>query len=532
MENNFNMKFFDAAMKMLKKGSTAEEFATNYANASNAQRGSSVWQQNYQAGLQQFETMDFHSGSKGQIDEDEYKVVGLYVERLNGKTYHLPDNIDELNSNSSLAELREYDVQKQPPARADIAERHNLKPIDAMSEDEIRQELAEYKALGLLEDPSADNDTEGKLNEQEAKPSAESEAQIKHNIDTSKLSADSAALIERMLQSKTEKAAKHKSMTELELLKKQLGDARLILNTIDAGSDEVDFHVGTFNQGKLGSCVMLSQLNGLSDETLRRMIKPKTDDNGKKYYEVTFPIDSNSGKSVVISEEELQSQKIQITDGNITKNLTGFSTGDMDVTLLEMAFYKRFGVDAASDGVDVKLGHDIFTYPEENKQHVGTSYELTETKVKEAVANRDHVSINFKHPSRLPENFSYNSTITSASGITANWIFDGSERDNALNALAVMFAKYSPDEKADLSQYERMSDAELMDATNRFVSQDYGFCGTIQLSNGYKLMENHAYSLKGYDENTKEIILANPHKSNEDIRIPIDIASALFDISV
>ena len=95
-----------------------------------------------------------------------------------------------------------------------------------------------------------------------------------------------------------------------------------------------------------------------------------------------------------------------------------------------------------------------------------------------------------------------------------------------------MFAKYSPDGNVDMSQYENMSDAELMDATNRYVSNDYGFCGTIQLSNGNKLMENYAYTLKGYDENTKEIVIANPHHSNEDIRIPIDIASALFDISV
>ena len=138
-----------------------------------------------------------------------------------------------------------------------------------------------------------------------------------------------------------------------------------------------------------------------------------------------------------------------------------------------------------------------------------------------------------KHTSRLPEDFSYLDSVTSAGGISTSWVFESpATRRQALESLETMLEKYSDGADVDMSKYEQMSDAELMNETFRYVSRDYGFCGALSLSNGSIIIEDHAYSLKGFDEQTGEVIIANPHHSNEDIGVPIEIAQRYFDISV
>ena len=522
MAEDFNLNFFNAAMKQLQIGSKAEEFATNYANASNESKGSSLWQKYYNEGLKQFATIDIHSGSEGEIDNDEFKIVGLYIERLNN-----PDLAERPStqmgevSNSALESIQIKGKPVIQSARDDVPELHNLKPIESMTIEEVQQELEEYRALGLVIAP-ADTDPEPKDLEDKQKK-AKDPAQIQGNV---------IALQDKPKKTPKSENAPPKELSEDAILRKDLETARLLRSKIDAGSDKIDYHIGTFNQGGFGTCAMLSQLNGLSDDVLHRMIKEKIDENGKKYYEVTFPIDSDKNISVKVTEEELSSRSMVVSNGDVSQEISGFSEGDLDVSLIEMAFLKRFGINTSLNGVDIKFANDIFTYPEENNPHVGTDYEITEDKIQNAIARHEHATVTIKHTSHLPGDFSYNRPIECSNGSTASWVFTGSDRDQALENLENMLKKYSSEDSVDMSAYEQMSDAELMDATHRFVSADYGFYGSIQLSNGCTIMENHAYTLKGYDPATKELILANPYKSNEDIRVGIEIAEQLLEISV
>ena len=521
MAEDFNLNFFNSAMKKLQVGSSADEFATNYADASNESKGSSLWQKYYNEGLKQYATMDIHSGSEGQIDNDEFKIVGLYLERLNNpEIARRPSVQTDIGSNTLLERLGGKD-HEIVASRDDIPELQHLKPVEAMTIEEVRQELEEYRALGLVVSPA---DTE-------QEPKAPSDQQ-KKSKDLAKIQGNSIAMPDKPERTQKSREVEHKELSEDAILRRDLETARLLRSKIDAGSDKVDYHVGSFNQGVFGTCAMLSQVNGLSDDVLHRMIKEKTDENGKKYYEVTFPIDSDKNISVRVTAEELSSGSMVVSNGEISQNISGFSEGDADVALIEMAFIKRFGVNTTINGVDIKFANDIFTYPDENNPHVGTDYEITEEKIQRALARHEHATVTIKHTSHLSGDFSYNKPIECSNGTTAHWVFPGSDRDDALKKLEKMLKKYSSEDSVDMSVYEQMSDAELMDATQRFVSDDYGFYGSIQLSNGCTIMENHAYTLKGYDPATKELILANPYKSNEDIRVGIEIAEQLLEISV
>ncbi|MBR6098711.1 hypothetical protein IKP85_03085 [bacterium] len=537
MNKNFITSWFNAAMKQVKAGTSAVEFATNYANASQAEKGSSLWQQNYEAGLKQFETIDFHAGSKGVIDDAEMSVIGLYVERMNGKGVKLPDNIETFSGNSMLEDFRASEGSPAPKVNPDIDEVHHLKPVDVMTKEELEAEMAQYKQLGLIETFEKAYD--------ESEPETEKKGADEHQVVKVQPKSSGEVLDDNIAFNADMKAklkAQHHKNTletlsseekELNQLRKQVSGLRAKRNMIDKNSDIVDFHIGTFNQGGLGSCSMLAQLNGLSDEQLKRIIKKKTDNNGKIYYEVTFPIDAGTKNSVIVTEAELSNREITVTDGKQTQTVSAFSTGDTDVTLMEMAYIKRFGINPVVNGGDFKFLNDIFTFPDENRTHVGTSYEVTEDKLIKAMRNGEHLSLGLHHTSRLPGDFSYTDSTRTVSGITTQWKYEGkNERADVLSRLKAMLEKYgSNGDKVDISEYEKMSDAELMDATYRFVSQDFWFTARLELSNGYSIIEDHAYSLKAYDPVKKELTLVNPHNSNEDIIIPLEIAQKFFDIS-
>lgn len=530
MGNLFDMNMFNAAMKLLKIGTTAEEFATNYADASQSAKGSSIWQKNYEQGLQQFKTIDFSKGSENKIDENEFNVVGLYVERLNGKSKNLPKTLETFSGNSGIESLRALEREPMKKSSDDIEEKQNLKPVDVMTKEELLAELDEYEKSQKADFKSG-NDTE----RSQKATIQEEKGDMPEKMEADNLKQkDKAKLLAQLSKDKEKDAVKTNNPEDKELksLRKAVSIARIERNEVDKNSDKVDFHAGTFNQGDLGSCAMLSQVNGLSDDKLKRIIKEKNDDNGKKYYEVTFPIDTNSGISVRVSEEELKNQSIDIADAGKTHMISGFTRGDADVTLLEMAYVKRFGVAPVINGGDLKFVNDIFTFPEENIQHVGSDYNVTEEKLLNAMKNGEHLSVGLRDCSRLSESFSYADIFTSESGVTAKWGFNNSGmRTSAEMVLKDMFEKYSGGQNSDISEFTKMSDAEFMDATNRYVSYDYGFIGALKLSNGYSLIENHAYTLKSYDPDKKELVLANPYASNEAIRIPLDVAVQFFDIS-
>ena len=496
MTEGFNLKFFNAAMKAIKPGTSSTEFATNYANACNAEKGSSLWQKAYEEGLKQFSTMDMHKGSEGKIDEEELKIIGLYVERMNGKSQKLPQTVEEFSGNKTLDSLWHKESRPQKPSNPNIPERHHLKPIDTMTKEEIQAEISKYTEMGLIKESCEEDKDEIK--------------NTKSDISDKKT----------MLPE-----------NELKLLKAQLSSIRAELNETDKNSDIIDMHIGTFNQGGLGDCTMLSQLNGLTDEQLAKIIQRKTDENGKIFYEVTFPIDFNNGTSVKITEEELKSRELSITNGDTTYTETKFSIGDADVTLMEMAYIRRFGIDPAVLGADMKFVNDIFSFPGE-KTHVGTTYNLTEEKLISAMKDNEHATLSLTHASRLKEDFSYEETFQSSSGITAEMgLYKLDKKKIVIERLKAMYEKLG-NENPDLSEYEKMSEAELMNAVNRFVSEDFWFTGELRLSNGVSIIEDHAFSLKNYNPQTKELTIANPHKNNEDIIIPLDIAEKYFEISL
>ena len=538
MSQNFILGLFNSAMKQVKVGTTAEEFATNYANASNSEKGSSLWQQHYEAGLKQFATLDFHADSKGKIDDAEMNVIGLYVERMNGKSVHLPDTLETFAGNSMLEDFRAPDGHPILPSNPEIQEAHHLKPVETLTKEELEAELEMYRQMGITEEvqDAADapaKDIPTKESSDDNKSSQDNEPSDKY---TSEKQLDPELV--RLKAANAKNKVKHQAdvspeQKELEILRKQVQVLRQKRNMLDKNSDVVDMHVGTFNQGNLGSCSMLSQVNGLSDEQMKRIISKKTDENGKTYYEITFPIDSGTNRSVRVTEEELQNRKITVTEGETSRDITAFSRGDADVTLIEMAYIKRFGIDPIINGGDLKFVNDVFTFPDENKRHVGTSYEVTEDKLIKAMQTGEHLSVSLHHTSRLPEDFSYTAKAETSNGITAQWQYTSrGERAQVLERLKEMFEKYgAKDEAEDMSKYENMSDAELMEATYRFVSYDFWFTAQLTLSDGNSIIEDHAYTLKGYDPDKKELTLANPHNSNEDIKIPLEIATQFFDIS-
>lgn len=538
MTKDFNVGFFNAAMKQLKIGSKAEDFATDYANASNQIKGSSLWNQAYEEGLKQFATMDFHKGSEGKIDKEEMNIVGLYVERMNGKSIHLPDTLDTFTGNTLLEEFRAPDGQPILQSNPDIEEAHHLKPVETLTKKELEAELEMYKQMGITEEAQDAADTPAKdippkEMSEDKKPPQQTELPDK-DTSAKQLDPELAKLKSAKLKNKSKTQSDiTPEQRELETLRKEVQALRQKRNMLDKNSDVVDMHVGTFNQGNLGSCSMLSQVNGLSDEQMKRIISKKTDENGKTYYEVTFPIDNGTNRSVKVTEEELKNRKITVTEGETSRDITAFSRGDADVTLMEMAYIKRFGIDPIMNGGDLKFLNDVFTFPEEQNQHVGTTYNVTEDKLIKAMQNGEHLSIGLHHTSRLPEDFSYTAKAEASNGVSAQWEYvSRGERNQVLERLKEMLEKYgTPGEAADISKYEKMSDAELMEATYRFVSYDFWFTAQLTLSDGNSIIEDHAYSLKDYDPDKKELTLANPHNSNEDIKIPLDIATQFFDIS-
>lgn len=493
-------KFFVAAMKQLTAGTKAEDFAGNYANAGGSKDSSSIWQQNYNEGLKQFSLMD--QNKDGIIDENEFKLVGTYVEIQKDKDGTLakmvPSNIEEMTGNSLIADARikggtekdtpelipekssgtpekssdipqktsdtapKKEIEAEEPAEngktKPIPEQMHLKPIDAMSRDEIIAEIQKY-------------DKDFSANEN-----------AKENI-----------------------------------LKKTLVTFRSENNETDENSDIVDMHIGTFNQGALGSCTLLSQLCGLSDDDMKKIVQEKSDDSGT-YYEVTFPMDSkDDSKKVRVSLEELQNERIVIHENGKDYPVTSFSKGDEDVKLMEMAFIKRFGINGFIQGIHTVNIQNIFSYPDEPQA------ERTQSIIEDKLKSTSRATLTMKDYTLLDDDFSYLNRFTSESGISAEWSIEKNERrkcETVLKELGV-----------DTSGYENLSDAEFLDETEKYLSDKYNFVGILTLSNGLTVSENHAYALKSYNPDTKEVTIADPHQNNEDIVLPYDIAEKYLSIS-
>jgi hypothetical protein len=74
-------------------------------------------------------------------------------------------------------------------------------------------------------------------------------------------------------------------------LKNLLINARNIIANEDKNSDIIDFHIGTYTQGKSKYCTVLAQLDTMTDDEIKDMIQIKKDSDNKLSYYVTFPQD-------------------------------------------------------------------------------------------------------------------------------------------------------------------------------------------------------------------------------------------------
>lgn len=251
----------------------------------------------------------------------------------------------------------------------------------------------------------------------------------------------------------------------------------------DEGSNEVDYKIGTYFQGKNMLCSFLATISTFTPEQLQQIYKKKTDENGKIYYEVNFPNDRNSGRSVIITEEELNSGEItfEITEEDLNNGIafkengnemtvSELPEGDKDVTLLSMAFMKRFGYGVYRRGADQYEIKEMLRTPEE--AHYKRDINLTPENIK-----------------YLPKN----------------------------SAVALL-------QEVQL---------EKKNLPTKFIELPEGITGefdenTLKLSNGTVIHQFHSLAFKGIDTETQEIILTGNEGTNtSELRVPLSLAPYL-----
>ena len=540
-----NIKFFNAALKLLRVGNaetgdigtTENEFAENYANASGTEKGSSIWNQYYEEGKKEYAIVN--SDGKDGINQEEYDKLKCYIDKISQPFKHFAEDFlsgfDGNNKNISSIRTRIGDNTEAVPEKENNGEVSGNANVQKMSE----EELAKIKEQFINKKK---NDNIEKMKNIQAKPKFEAVASEQKNLKMIETMSREEVIQELQEYDNTFKA---EDSTGLEVLRKFLQEAREYNIINDKQSDVVDHHVGTFMQGSHGTCTVLSKINGLSDETLNKIFHEEPEGSGN--YRVTFPLDyGNEEKSVIITKEELEKGEVIIE--NILLN--DFSSGDKDVTLLEMAFMKRFGTYISLSGADIKLIEEIFTFPEDKGERVlpgeqrgVESYHITEDKITQALRDGNHPIVTITMASRLPADFSYKDVAevktNNGETFTASWGFASqSDETDARTNLKRLLGKDSP----IYSQIDNMPTGEFMDLANKFVgaefddgaggTQLYGFMGAIMLSNGASVSEAHALSIVDYNPETKTVMIANPNYNSALIPVPLEVMEKFFEISV
>jgi len=540
-----NINFFNYALKLLRIenkenddiGTTEKEFAENYANASGAEKGSSVWQQYFEEGKKEYDIIN--SDGKEGITQEEYNKLKFYIEKISQPFKHFAEDfLSGFDGNnkyiSSIRTKGEKIKTEGDPKEQDIKADDNCN-VQEMSEEQkkkIKEQFLNKKKTYNIE----------KMQNIQAKPNFEVGAP--EQKDLKMIETMSKEEIIEELQ-RYDSNFKVEETTTLEVLRKFLQEARSFNIKNDSQSDVIDYHVGTFMQGGHGTCTVLSKINGLSDEALKKIYQEEPEGSGN--YRVTFPLDyGNEEKSIIITKEELEKGEITIEG----KLLSGFSEGDKDVTLLEMAFMKRFGTYISIQGADIKMIEEIFTFPEDKEKRVlpeeqrgVESYHITEDKIIKALNENNHPIVGVILASRLPADFSYQDSVEVKTKdgqiFSASWGFASpSDEQSARTGLKRLLGEDSP----IYSQIDDMPAGEFMDLANKFVgakykdakddTQRYGFMGSIILSNGASISENHALSIVDYNPETKTVMLSNPNYNSAQIPIPLEIMEKFFEISV
>ena len=307
-------------------------------------------------------------------------------------------------------------------------------------------------------------------------------------ISNAELNDNPQKLLDKNLNLKEQKhfknipqMSKEEIQSELELyrLKGQKGldlnKLRQERNNIDENSDIIDWHIGTFNQGSQCNCSLLARIENLSDEDLKNIYSKKQDKKGNIYYEVNFPSDNNK-KTVKITQEELDYMAIKYKCNEIT----GFSTGDKDVLLLEMAYIKRYGTNIIKNGISLNDSLRIFSKDENIQEYTEISEEhLVNDKVKSVCLLSNEQLKQYR---------------------------------NIDNEDVVL------DSGAKARLFEKNGDIEI-------VGQQ-----RLKLPDGTLIYGKHAYAVKSYNPETKKVVLSNPTENSTDIVVPFE-ALKLFYIA-
>lgn len=546
-----NIKLFNEAIKLLRisnpekgdLGTTESEFAENYANASGAEKGSSIWNNYFEEGKEEYKIVN--SDGQDGITKEEYNKVKFYIYKISHPFNHLAEDfLSGFDGNNKyIAEIRTRCSENELEKINQEKDKDNKIQENANVQEMTEEQKSKYKELLLNKNKKIMNTR--KDNTQE-KPSLEVNYPEHKNLKMI-VTMTREEIISELLQ--YDKDYIIKDETDMDILRKYLQEAREFNIKNDENSNIVDYHIGTFAQGSHGTCTLLSKINGLDKNTLKDIYQEVPEGSGN--YIVTFPLDyGNEEKAVTVTKEELESGEIKIKDNDGKEyKLNDFSKGDKDAMLLEMAFMKRFGTWISLYGADIKMIEEIFTFPEEKEKRVlpeeqrtVESYKISEDKIVQALNDGNHPIIAVQSVTRLPADFLYQNMVevTDKDGniISAHWGFAAkSDELDARTNLKILLGKESP----LYSQIDNMPVGEFMDLANKFVggkssdSDDeygYGFIGAIILSNGVSVIENHALSIVDYNPETKMVMLSNPNSNSATIQIPLAILERFFEISV
>lgn len=234
----------------------------------------------------------------------------------------------------------------------------------------------------------------------------------------------------------------------------------------DKGSDVIDWHIGTWYQSIYNVCTLLALIDGLSDEQLREIYTEGKSPSGEKCYDVVFPCDRGTGNKITLTLQEIKDCKLP--DENINEYC--MPIGDLDVVLLTLAYFKRFGSEMKYKG---SCPHDVFNnFYYGGEQIFGINYNLT------------------------PDDF----------------------KDLGENYIVAL-----------MSQEERdMHGIELPYTLPNGVVVNRESRGLV-LSDGTVIYERHAYCYHGYDEKTDEFLLSGQEMTSASLlRLPASMAKFFY----
>lgn len=269
--------------------------------------------------------------------------------------------------------------------------------------------------------------------------------------------------------------------------------ARDVRAVHDKGSDDVDGHIGTYIQGQSKYCTVLAHLDNMSDEEIQSMVQTKTDENGQKVYVVTFPSDQGTeGNSVVVTEAELKSGEITVTEGNgEQRTLKDFPKGDADITMITMAYVKRFGSNISDNGAWIFNVENRFAMP--GTQQFKDNQFLEDITDYSTLVGRSICFLNEGEIARKGYE------VKSLTNEDLSWISNTTERNSASACAGLV--------------------TTLSDGRNVCITKN-----GIILSDGTKIENYHAMSVKGYDAQTKELIISGSEFNNmTQVRVPVEL---------